>query len=185
MALLVSFSFAFLVAAKAEEAKVFGDAFRVEGIGDKAMALCLEGDTLYAGAGAVLYVYDISKPLAPRKLGEVGGLGGVRQIAVQKGMAYVSTREYGLWIVDATRPQARVCVPFDCCELATGVDVAGDVCFLGQRQNGVEFIFLTQTIRATSRCARRTSLKASCIATGGSTRAIGGRDTSPSLTRAT
>jgi len=141
MALLVSFSVAFLAVAKSEDDKVFGEAFRVEGIGDKAMSLCIEGDRLYAGAGSCVSVYDVSKPLAPRKLGEVDGLGGVRQIAVQKGMAYVSTREYGLWIVDATRPQApRVRSRFDCCELATGVDVAGDVCFLGQRQNGVEFI---------------------------------------------
>ncbi|MBU4459276.1 MAG: hypothetical protein KJ579_01810, partial [Verrucomicrobia bacterium] len=130
-----------MAAAKAEDVKVFGEAFRVEGVGDKAMALCLEGDKLYAGAGSQVYVYDVSKPLAPQKLGEVDGLGGVRQIAVQKGMAYVSTREYGLWIVDATKPQKpRIRSRFDCCELATGVDVAGDVCFLGQRQNGVEFI---------------------------------------------
>ncbi len=138
---LISLSVAFLAEVKAEDVKVFGEAFRVEGIGDGAMALCLEGDTLYAGAGPRLYVYDVSKPLAPNKLGEVDGLGGVRQIAVQKGMAYVSTREYGLWIVDATNPQEpRIRSRFDCCELATGVDVAGDVCFLGQRQNGVEFI---------------------------------------------
>ncbi len=141
MSLLIAFSVALLAAAKAEDVKVFGEAFRVEGVGDKAMALCLEGDKLYAGAGSQVYVYDVSKPLAPQKLGEVDGLGGVRQIAVQKGMAYVSTREYGLWIVDATKPQKpRIRSRFDCCELATGVDVAGDVCFLGQRQNGVEFI---------------------------------------------
>ncbi len=87
MSLLISFSVALLAAAKAEDVKVFGEAFRVEGIGDKAMALCLEGDKLYAGAGPCLSVYDVSKPLAPRRLGEVDGLGGVRQIAVQKGMA--------------------------------------------------------------------------------------------------
>lgn len=79
---LISLSLAFLAVAKAEDVKVFSEAFRVEGIGDKAMALCLEGDKLYAGAGSRLYVYDVSKPLAPRKLGEVDGLGRVRQIAV-------------------------------------------------------------------------------------------------------
>ena len=40
----------------------------------------------------------------------------------------------------STPPIRRVRSHFDCCELATGVDVAGDVVFLGQRQNGVEFI---------------------------------------------
>lgn len=56
-------------------------------------------------------------------------------------MAYVATRESGFWIVDATDPhRPRIRSRFDCCELATGVDVAGNVAFLGQRQNGVEFI---------------------------------------------
>jgi len=120
---------------------VFGEPVKVPGVDPKAMALALEGDKLYVGAGEFLYVYDISSPLSPRKLGEVAGLNSVRQIAVQDGMAYVATREYGLWIVDATDPQKpRIRSRFDCCELATGVDVAGSVCFLAQRQYGVEFI---------------------------------------------
>ena len=126
---------------RAADDKVFGVPVKVEGCGDRAMALCLEGNLLYAGCGRNLVVLDVSEPLKPRKLGSVGGFGGIRQIASQKGFAYVSTRESGFWIVDATdahRPRIRS--RFDCCELATGVDVAGNVAFLGQRQNGVEFI---------------------------------------------
>lgn len=59
--LTISFLLALGATAKAGDAKVFGEAFRVEGIGDKAMALCLEGDKLYAGAGSRLSVYDVSK----------------------------------------------------------------------------------------------------------------------------
>ena len=134
----LSTSFAF---AKVETGHAFEEAARIDGTDVNAMSVCLEGSRLYAGAGDWLYVFDVAKAREPKLLGKVRGLGGVRQIAVQKGMAYVSTREYGLWIVDATnvrRPRIRS--RFDCCELATGVDVAGDVCFLGQRQNGVEFI---------------------------------------------
>ena len=52
------------------------------------MALCLEGDRLYVGAGQWLHVYDVSCPQSPKKLGEVGGFDAVRQVAVQNGMAY-------------------------------------------------------------------------------------------------
>lgn len=123
------------------ERKIFGTPIPVPGSGEDAMALCLEGSCLYTGERGTICVYDVKEPLKPKRLGSVSGLGGVRQVAVQKGMAYVSTREYGLWIVDCTNPRKpRIRSRFDCCELATGVDVAGDVVFLGQRQNGVEFI---------------------------------------------
>ena len=125
----------------AEDAKVFGKPVRVKGTLDRMMAVCLDGDRLYAGGGTDFYVFDVSSPLTPKMLGKVSGLGSVRQIAVRNGMAYVSARENALWIVDATDPShPRIRSRFDCCELATGVDVAGDVVFLGQRQNGVEFI---------------------------------------------
>lgn len=126
---------AFLLAAA-----LFGTPVKV-GQGGRAMALCLEGNRLYAGEGDRVCVYDVREPLKPAFLGGVGGLGEIRQIAVQKGIVYATAREYGLWIVDASNPVApRIRSRFDCCELATGVDVAGDVCFVGQRQNGVEFI---------------------------------------------
>jgi len=120
---------------------VFGPPVKVDGAGDEAMALCLEGNVLYAGCAQQLVVYDVKEPLKPRKLGSVSGFGAIRQVASQKGMAYVATRESGFWVVDATDPhKPRIRSRFDCCELATGVDVAGSVAFLGQRQNGVEFI---------------------------------------------
>ena len=120
---------------------VFGTAECFDHSDTAAMALAIEGDFLYCGAGDLFLVFDISNPLKPRRVGSVAGLGAARQLVVQNGMAYVSAREFGLWIVDATQPsQPRIRSRFDCCELATGVDVAGDVCFCGQRQNGVEFI---------------------------------------------
>ncbi len=126
---------------RADGGGVFGAPTTVEGVSSRMMAVCLEGNRLYAGGGPDLYVLDVAEPLKPKLLGHVDGLAGVRQIAVRNGMAYISAREAGLWIVDATDPaRPRVRSRFDCCELATGVDVAGDVVFLGQRQNGVEFI---------------------------------------------
>lgn len=122
-------------------APVFGKAVKIGGVSPRAMALCVDGKTLYIGASHYLYVADISEPMNPRILGKVGGLGNVRQIAVQDGIAYVASRESGLWIVDARNPKSpKVLSRYDCIELATGIDVAGRVAFLGQRNNGVEFI---------------------------------------------
>lgn len=122
-------------------APVFGRAVKIGGVSPRAMALCVDGKTLYIGASHYLYVADISEPMNPRILGKVGGLGNVRQIAVQDGIAYVASRESGLWIVDVRNPKSpKVLSRYDCIELATGIDVAGRVAFLGQRNNGVEFI---------------------------------------------
>ena len=121
---------------------VLGEARRIPGSHDKVMAVCIEGNRLYAGEGSDVVVYDISSPLNPKRLGATkDAVGSPRQIAAQDGMLYVTARENALWIIDATNPSApKVRSRFDTCELATGVDVAGDVCFVGQRQNGVEFI---------------------------------------------
>ena len=113
----------------------------LSGVPSCGMALAQEGDVLYYGGGSELVTLDVACPATPQIVGRVGGLGNVRQICVQDGWAYVATRETGLWIVDARRPDGpRVASHFDCLELATGVDVAGDVLFLGQRSYGVEFV---------------------------------------------
>ena len=139
--ILLALSICSSLCGRALAGEVFGTPVKLDGCGEMAMALSLEGDILYAGCGQRIVVYSVKNPLKPRKLGMVSGFGGVRQIASQNGMAYVATRESGFWIVDATNPaKPRIRSRFDCCELATGVDVAGNVAFLGQRQNGVEFI---------------------------------------------
>ena len=92
-----------------ETGKVFGVPQRVAETSPRIMATCLEGNRLYAGGGPDFYVLDVAEPLKPKLLGHVDGLAGVRQIAVRNGMAYVSAREAGLWIIDATDPaQPRV-----------------------------------------------------------------------------
>ena len=138
--------------------RTFGEAARFAESGETAMAVCLEGSRLYAdGGGGRFCVFDVSRPLSPKLLGEVRGVVGIRQIAVQGGMAYVAARENALWIVDAKDPaKPRIRSRFDCCELATGVDVSGDVLFLGQRQNGVEFIDVSNPDRPAHIAMRKT-----------------------------
>ena len=123
------------------EKKVFGEPIKLAEVDSRAMALKIEGDILYIGAGNSIYTYDISVPLKPKQLGRIDGLGNVRQIAVQNGIVYVSARESGMWILDAKNPRnIKLLSRYDSIELATGIEVAGNVVFLAQRIYGVEFI---------------------------------------------
>ena len=120
---------------------VFTSLTRVEGTELAGNSVVVEGDLLYFGAENTLSVFDISTPLKPRLVGRTGGIGRVRQMAVSKGMVYIASRETGLWIVDARQATApKVLSRFDTIELATGICVAGNVAMVGLRQNGVEFI---------------------------------------------
>lgn len=123
------------------ELPVFGQVRAVQGTEKRGMALCLCDDKLYFGARGTLYVFDVTSPLEPRLLGQCAGLGPIRQLAVDAGYAYATTRETGLWIVNVKDPERPAVVSrFDTIELATGIDVCGGVAFVGQRQNGVEFV---------------------------------------------
>ena len=117
---------------------VFTSVARVEGTETSGNSVVLEDGRLYFGAAHTLYVYDVAKPLKPRLLGSVGGIGAIRQMAVWKGMVYIASRETGMWIVDARNPSApKLLSRFDTIELATGISVCGNLVMLGQRQNGV------------------------------------------------
>lgn len=103
--------------------------------------LFLDGNILYGGAGRYIFAADVSDPMNPKKLSEVEIYGSVRQITVNKGYLYAACRESGAWVVDVRNPSdIKIVTRFDTVELATGIDAAGDVLFLGTRQNGVEFV---------------------------------------------
>ncbi len=106
--------------------------------------LALEGTILYTGAGDTVRAYETSgNPLHPRLLGEIriGGGVRVRQLAVRNGIVGITARESQVMFLDFRNPSQPVfCSRFDCLELATGIDFGGNVCFVGQRCYGVEFI---------------------------------------------
>lgn len=103
--------------------------------------LCVDGNTLYAGSNAKIYVYDISIPMSPKLSTTVSLYGNARQICAYNGKLYVTARDTGVWIYDITNPlKPNLIRRYDTVELATGIDVAGDCMFVGQRQNGVEFV---------------------------------------------
>ena len=140
--------------------KVFGKPIAVAEAGKDLMALCIEGNRLYAGGGSSFYVFDVSSPMKPKFLGSLSGIlsgQGVRQMVVQKGLVYVVARDSGLWIVDVSNPsKPRIRSRFDTTDYGTGVDVAGNVAFVSERNNGVEFVDVSDPDRPEHIAIRRT-----------------------------
>ena len=123
--------------------EVFGNAVKVvEGAAGFGRCVNIEGDFLYVGGRETLGVYSLSgDPLRPKLLGETKDIASGRQIALQGGMAYVSARANGIWVVDCRNPaKPFVAGHYPSTANCTGIDVAGDVCFVGGSKSGLEFI---------------------------------------------
>lgn len=124
-----------------ETGNIFGKVTKVEGIAPNAMALYHNGKNLFCGSESYVYALDIADPMSPVIIGSVKICGNVRQLVEKDGYLYVCSRETGVWIIDARNlGRLGVLARYDAVELATGIDVAGDVMILGLRQNGVEFV---------------------------------------------
>ena len=105
------------------------------------MAVRVAGDRLVAVGRGKLTVFDIGDPAGPSPLGSLSGLGNTRQIAVERGVAYVTSREDGVFIVDVSASQAPCLLSrFDSVEVATGVDVSHEVLFVACRSHGVQLV---------------------------------------------
>ena len=120
---------------------VFGEPVRVPQVAEKGMAVALEGNRLFAGAGSKLHAFDVTEPLNPRPLGSLDGFDNLRQLRVRGRYAYVVSRETGMRVVDVSDPaRMRICALYDSVEFATGIEVAGDVAFISERTYGVEAV---------------------------------------------
>lgn len=103
--------------------------------------LYLNGSTLFVGAGGIIYAMDVSNPREPVLIGSVTFPGSVRQITYCNGKLVASARETGVWVFDASDPaHMSLLSRYDGIELSTGIDMAGDCIFVGERQTGVEFV---------------------------------------------
>ncbi len=106
-----------------------------------AMAARVVGNWLYVIGRGKLHVADISDPGDPKVVGSLTGLGNTRQIAVREGIAYVTARENGVFLVDVRDPaQPKLISHYDSIEVATGIDVSGDVMFVACRLHGLELV---------------------------------------------
>nr|MCU0875000.1 hypothetical protein [Pirellulaceae bacterium] len=73
-----------------------------------AMDVAVAGDRAFVIGRGKLRVVDIRVPARPKVLGSLEGLGNARQIAVADGVAYVSARESGLFVVDVREATPRL-----------------------------------------------------------------------------
>ena len=105
------------------------------------MALEISGGKLYALEDNGLSVYDISSPKQPKKIGFVKGMGNVRQLKIMGNVAFLTSRQCGLWSVDISDPSnPKILSHFDTAEMATGLDVADGYAFIGNRVFGVQCV---------------------------------------------
>jgi len=99
------------------------------------------GTIAYIAAAGELVIINMTDPLNPEITGRLGGIGTGRQIEVQNGIAYMTARADGLYIIDVSNAQApHLASHYDTVELATGVFINGDYCAVTCRHLGVEII---------------------------------------------
>ena len=121
---------------------VFGTPTNV--LAKSASALAIQGDTLYCGVGDVLYILDISNPLAPQTISTLAGFSQLRQIDVEGGLLAISSRGGGAWLVDVSNLATPTLLShIDTVEQATGMVIAGNFMAIGQRTTGVELFDIT------------------------------------------
>ena len=105
-------------------------------------AMYVENGRLYLAGKRKLQIYDVaSEPLKPRLIAELKGLPYTcRQMKVSRGYAYITAREAGLWIADVRNAEKpKLIGGFDTAELATGVEISGNLLCVAQRHYGVQF----------------------------------------------
>jgi hypothetical protein len=108
-----------------------------------AMDMAVDGERAFVIGRGKLHVVDIREPAKPKVLGSLDGLGNTRQVAVADGVAYVTARESGLFVVDVREAPPKLITHYDSIELATGVAIAGRVLFIAERNFGVELVDVT------------------------------------------
>lgn len=124
-----------------EDEGLFLDHYKVPEAGNVGAALCLRGNNLYCVSGGFVQVYDVTEPMAPRLRSFCTIPGSGRQVVADERGIFVSARGGGVFIIDASNLDAiQYLGRYDTIELATGIDIAGDVLFVTLRGYGVEFI---------------------------------------------
>lgn len=132
------------------------------------MDVAVEKDRAFAIGGGKLHVLDLSDPGKPILLGQLSGLGSVRQVVVRDGIAYVSSRQDGLFIVDVSTPKnPKLLDHYDTIEFATGLAISGDILFVACRHYGVELVDVSTPSRPSHISTVRTGEAQSVVARDG------------------
>jgi len=105
------------------------------------MDVVISNNTLFAISENSLYSFDISNGNYPITIDSVVDLGGIRQLEVQGGFAYITSRQDGLFIIDVSNPhKMKLASHYDAIEWATGISVSGNIAVLTNRIYGIELL---------------------------------------------
>ena len=88
-----------------------------------------------------LLVLDLDALPARHVVGTLEGIGSARQLCICDGIAYITAREDGLFVVDLRSPQTpTILAHYNTLEYATGIAVAKGIAVVSLRQYGLELI---------------------------------------------
>ena len=134
----------------AHDTNLYGPVLPLEHVENSigAVAMVSTGDYLYTAANGRLAIYNIKdNPLKPRLVRIVTGFQGGRQMVRHGDYLFLTARNFGLWIIDIHDRENPTILPrFDSTELATGVAVSGNICFIAHRVYGVQLLDITDPL---------------------------------------
>ncbi len=132
------------------------------------MDIAVEGQHAYAIGRGKLHVLDLQNPAQPKVVSSLPNLGSVRQIEVRNSVAYITSRQDGLFIVHVEDPKnPQLLNHYDTVEFATGVAISGDILFVACRNYGVELIDITDPKQPSHISLVRTGEAQSVVARNG------------------
>lgn len=116
-----------------------------EGMGSSSNDMLIIDGYLCTASKGVLTMYDISDPNNISAVGELNGIGNVRDLAkVNNDTLAVSSRENGVFIIDVSNKLAPAILSnISTSGLATGMAINGNYCFIACRRYGVEVFDLS------------------------------------------
>ncbi len=159
-----------LISKAADEAIKLGTEFPIvanAGTGPAKNVTAL-GNLVYSIGEGSLQIVDISNAKKPQILGKLSGLGAVRQIEVRDGVAYITSRQDGLFIVEVKDPaKPKLLNHYDTVEFATGIALSGNILFVACRNYGVELIDVSDPAKPSHISLVRTGEAQSVVARDG------------------
>ncbi len=130
--------------------------------------VAVEGKIAYAIGEGAIHVLDISAVKKPRIVGKLSGLGSVRQIVVDDGVAYITSRQDGLFVVDVKdSANPKLLNHYDTVEFATGLELSGDILAVACRNYGVELVDVSDPSKPSHISTVRTGEAQSVVAKNG------------------
>lgn len=110
---------------------------------DEGRQCLVKGDFLFSLSSDMLCAYLLEEDGTYELVGSYSSLGTARDMAFSKdkNAILVTSREYGLYILDITNPaEIKLLSHHDALEYVTGISVVGNYCFAFSRYFGVEIL---------------------------------------------